>query len=450
MNRKTFFLILSIFCFCFAFISHNQAAFTDRPGLRALGMGGAFSAVADDGSAAMWNPAGLAQLKRSEIQAQGGQLFIGLDKDILAYGYISYIEPFGRWGTLGLSGAQAYAELYKETTATLSYSQDLTDLYLGFNLKGLFTSFAEENEYIAIDPLFKDNGSNQSRLSLDVGALLELGRLSIAFSAYDINQPDLSLKKSDVPLPATLKFGLALKGSSSVFAVDTTYRNCSIGGNRDINLHLGIEKWFANKSFGLRAGGNLYELAAGVSYGFNLGGGNGAAIQFDYVLRYPNDILQEKVIYGTYGSHLLSLCVQFGGEEATSKGSDVKVLLESGDYKGAADEYERLIEMGSQSSSVYLKLARLQLSANDYDKAIDTYEQASKLYPQHPEFPYELGKTCERYAELTNDKNWLQKAVLAYEKTIEINPKYKDAQFRLTMVYVHKGRFDDARKQLRK
>ena len=36
-------------------------------GARGLGMGGAFIAVADDGTAATFNPAGLAQLRRSEL-----------------------------------------------------------------------------------------------------------------------------------------------------------------------------------------------------------------------------------------------------------------------------------------------------------------------------------------------------------------------------------------------
>jgi hypothetical protein len=34
-------------------------------GARGLGMGGAFTAVADDGSAASFNPAGLSQLRRT-------------------------------------------------------------------------------------------------------------------------------------------------------------------------------------------------------------------------------------------------------------------------------------------------------------------------------------------------------------------------------------------------
>jgi len=40
-------------------------------GARGLGMGGAFIAVADDGTAASFNPAGLAQLRRTEIAFVG-------------------------------------------------------------------------------------------------------------------------------------------------------------------------------------------------------------------------------------------------------------------------------------------------------------------------------------------------------------------------------------------
>jgi hypothetical protein len=43
-------------------------------GARALGMGGAFIAVADDATAASWNPGGLIQLEKPEISMVGGYL----------------------------------------------------------------------------------------------------------------------------------------------------------------------------------------------------------------------------------------------------------------------------------------------------------------------------------------------------------------------------------------
>ena len=48
-------------------------------GARAIGMGGAFIAVADDATAASWNPAGLTQLDRPEISAVGTYLYRGED-----------------------------------------------------------------------------------------------------------------------------------------------------------------------------------------------------------------------------------------------------------------------------------------------------------------------------------------------------------------------------------
>src|SRR5215213_6797560 len=51
-------LLSLLFAFAAAGPAHAQA---DPPvGVRAAGMGGAFTAVADDGSAVFWNPAGLA------------------------------------------------------------------------------------------------------------------------------------------------------------------------------------------------------------------------------------------------------------------------------------------------------------------------------------------------------------------------------------------------------
>ena len=51
------------------------------PGVRAAGMGGAFTAVADDASASYWNPAGLASgnlfslvIDRSAGDAHGGEV----------------------------------------------------------------------------------------------------------------------------------------------------------------------------------------------------------------------------------------------------------------------------------------------------------------------------------------------------------------------------------------
>ncbi|KPA10128.1 Membrane protein involved in aromatic hydrocarbon degradation [Candidatus Magnetomorum sp. HK-1] len=51
-------------------------------GARALGMGGAFIAVADDATAASWNPAGIAQLPKSEVSVVGKYIQRSEDKSL--------------------------------------------------------------------------------------------------------------------------------------------------------------------------------------------------------------------------------------------------------------------------------------------------------------------------------------------------------------------------------
>ena len=55
-------------------------------GPRALAMGGAFSAVADDASAIFWNPAGLSQIGSQEVMATQADLYgIGIQDNFVAF-----------------------------------------------------------------------------------------------------------------------------------------------------------------------------------------------------------------------------------------------------------------------------------------------------------------------------------------------------------------------------
>ena len=71
-----FFLFFLTFLCLLPEITLAQIEFTSSPnpvgsGARALGMGGAFIAVADDATAASWNPAGLIQLELPEVSVVG-------------------------------------------------------------------------------------------------------------------------------------------------------------------------------------------------------------------------------------------------------------------------------------------------------------------------------------------------------------------------------------------
>lgn len=97
-------------------------------GARAAGMGSAFVAVADDATAASWNPAGLVQLERPEISAVGSfngiQEFFDADPSVMGFestqtdtnldlNFMSAVYPLpwtlgGRNATVSLSFQQKY------------------------------------------------------------------------------------------------------------------------------------------------------------------------------------------------------------------------------------------------------------------------------------------------------------------------------------------------------
>lgn len=68
-------------------------------GVRPLGMGGAFAAIANDGSAIYWNPSGIAQIKNSQINIMHAFLYNGL----ASYDNISFCQPLPNNVTIGLN-----------------------------------------------------------------------------------------------------------------------------------------------------------------------------------------------------------------------------------------------------------------------------------------------------------------------------------------------------------
>src|SRR5438128_11132458 len=103
------------------------AAFEDTGwGARPVGMGQAFTAIADDSNAPLYNPAGLVQVQWNEVSAMYSRLFSGLtlysgnattggDTTHLDQGYLSYVTRASKYGSFGLSWANFNTTgLYRE------------------------------------------------------------------------------------------------------------------------------------------------------------------------------------------------------------------------------------------------------------------------------------------------------------------------------------------------
>lgn len=83
------------------FLSHGVGA-------RALGMGSAFVAIADDATATYWNPAGLAKINKNGFSTMYSDIFRTgegsfFSQGLVSYNFINYIHQIQGIGSLGLS-----------------------------------------------------------------------------------------------------------------------------------------------------------------------------------------------------------------------------------------------------------------------------------------------------------------------------------------------------------
>src|SRR5580704_7749274 len=105
----------------------SEAAFVETEwGARPVGMGGAFTAIADDSNAPLYNPAGIVQVQWNEVSAMYAQLYSGLtlysgdsttggDVSHLDESYLAYVSRPSRFGSFGISWANFNTtHLYRE------------------------------------------------------------------------------------------------------------------------------------------------------------------------------------------------------------------------------------------------------------------------------------------------------------------------------------------------
>lgn len=315
LNRVRSFLFASLFVIpCFLHATFSE----DGWGARPVGMGKAFTAVADDSNASLYNPAGLTQLGRHELSAMYSRLFLGErfylgdngDTTNFSQSYLAYASKYTpEVGSFGLSWANSStANLYREDAVVLSYSRKLDDLVsinsglsLGASLKYLRVAFTTDAQ-TKDDPVFI-GGSSADAVSFDVGLLYVpqdyLKGFRVGLSGLNLNQPNIGLLDRE-PVPAVYRLGLAYQVPSTIGllpAVDVTLRKGEIGVNG------GVEAWFFQNMLGLRTGVNKNEGAAGMSFYQQVN--EKWAYRFDYGFTIPFRI------EGTSGSHRFSGTLMF-------------------------------------------------------------------------------------------------------------------------------------------
>jgi len=284
-----------------------------EPGARAVAMGGAFVAVANDATTIYWNPAGIARLPKTEL--------ILIHTEWLAetnFDYVAIILPLGRFGTLGASitslsmgEMKVRTVFYPEGTGEkygagdvavgLSYARNLTDRFsIGFNGKYIrqhIWHMSSSAFAVDIGTLFTTQ-FNGMKIGMSISNFGNDMRLEGKDTQINYDPDPVKYGNNDrIPahmqtdkfsLPLIFRVGLAMdvfkgKRNRMTLAIDAIHPN-----DNTENLNLGAEYSF-NDMLSMRIGyKNLFTkdteegLTAGVGMEYRLVGSASLKINFAY------------------------------------------------------------------------------------------------------------------------------------------------------------------------
>jgi hypothetical protein len=212
------------------------SAFKNGIGARALAMGGAFVAVADDATATLWNPAGLAQLEDTRLAGMSTDLY-GMG---ITHQYIGAVTTFANLGIgLGWERASIDGQIIDEggvQGGTFTWVEQAIVGSLATNVLDVAMAGANVKYYLADNGL----GDAASGFGFDLGLLVSLGDMFvIGVNAMDLAGSTLTWDGGTTDVISGLyKAGLAMKLADDrlVLATDVDFDGTDLG-----NTHVGVE-----------------------------------------------------------------------------------------------------------------------------------------------------------------------------------------------------------------
>lgn len=268
-------------------------------GARALGLGGAFTAVANDATSTIWNPAGLPAVKDLTVTLSSTPM--SLDRK---HSFIGLVKRVGKGG-LGLSvinaGVDDITSYDKNGVRTGSFNQTSNAFALSYGHHlGVVALGASARMYM---DSFGDHSSTSGFAGADVGLLG--GNRARTFN-FGIAARNLGSAIGDDTVPVIIAGGLAyrvLHKHVATFSVDVQHEILEIGESTT-SLHLGTEYLIA-KTFAIRGGSRLTEDRAQFfgGFGVNVGG-----LQLDYAVKAIESSIYDDIDGGT---HFVSLSYSY-------------------------------------------------------------------------------------------------------------------------------------------
>ena len=212
------------------------SAFKSGIGARALAMGGAFVAVADDAMAMVWNPAGLAQLNDTRLGGMSTDLF-GLGITHQFVGAVTTFANFGiglGWERASVAGQQVDEE--GEPGDAFTWTEQAILGTLATNIMDIGLAGANVKYYMADSGL----GDTANGFGFDLGLLVNLGDIfAVGVTATDLAGTTISWAGGATDVVSGLyKAGMAMKlvDGMLILAADMDFDGTNLG-----DAHVGME-----------------------------------------------------------------------------------------------------------------------------------------------------------------------------------------------------------------
>ena len=296
--------------------SHAAEFLSHGIGARALGMGSSFVSVADDATAAYWNPAGLVQIQRRAFATMYSDSFGAaqgsfLNKGLVEYNFVSYVQGVEGLGSVGISwirlgvddiphttfvdvngngrlgdfldkdgdGVKDPGEWYIDRPEVAGYFSNVDNALLISYARRVHPSLSiGGNLKLLRQSLFENSGNG---FGLDIGLMLKpLDGLHIGAVLIDATGTQIRWNTDDEPVftrDRRLRFGLSYRFSFPVigdgmFGVDleTDRKDLKADGNAENIFRFGGEYWLFNV-VALRIGAEGARPAAGAGIRLRFG-----------------------------------------------------------------------------------------------------------------------------------------------------------------------------------
>lgn len=286
------------------------AAFEDTYwGVRALGMGGAFTAVANDANAPLYNIAGIANCGQREVTLMGSRLFAGLEGVEISTNYLGAVYPISEeigavsfaWSSLGTPALARYDAFNlgyaRKLNDLVKVDTDIVNLSAGLNIKYLREEINFEDD--------EDLSESKGAVTGDIGLLATFENgLRVGFSSKYIVPADIGFMEKDEVKNINV-VGLSyysdelplIKIPYFTAALDVMFRDS------ETFIRAGVESYILDRKLAIRLGGR--EEAFDIGFGYEFAFANETKLIVDYAFELPLELEE------SYGSHFIALSFRF-------------------------------------------------------------------------------------------------------------------------------------------